>query len=64
MILQVHDELVFDVQRSELDALKALVVEEMENASPLSSAIGGGYGCGRYLVGGALSSGSALALEG
>ncbi|MDA0828602.1 MAG: DNA polymerase I [Bacteroidetes bacterium] len=36
MILQVHDELVFDVQRSELDALKALVVEEMENAYPLA----------------------------
>ena len=36
MILQVHDELVFDVQRSELDALKALVVEEMEKAYPLA----------------------------
>ncbi len=36
MILQVHDELVFDVQRNELDALKALVVEEMEKAYPLS----------------------------
>ncbi len=36
MILQVHDELVFDVQRAELDALKALVVEEMEKAYPLA----------------------------
>ena len=36
MILQVHDELVFDVQRKELDALKTLVVEEMEKAYPLS----------------------------
>ena len=36
MILQVHDELVFDVQRAELDALKALVMEEMEKAYPLA----------------------------
>mgnify|MGYP003321000414 FL=1 len=36
MILQVHDELVFDVQRNELDGLKALVVEEMEKAYPLA----------------------------
>ena len=35
MTLQVHDELVFDVYRPELDELKALVVEEMKNALPL-----------------------------
>ncbi len=32
MILQVHDELNFNVPKNELDTLKALVVEEMENA--------------------------------
>lgn len=35
MILQVHDELVFDVLQSELDALKTLVVREMEQAVSL-----------------------------
>ena len=35
MILQVHDELVFDCLNSELDALKKIVKEEMENALPL-----------------------------
>lgn len=35
MILQVHDELVFDVPREELDIVKKLVKEEMENAVEL-----------------------------
>ena len=35
MILQVHDELVFDVQKNELEQLKALVNGEMENAVQL-----------------------------
>jgi len=35
MILQVHDELVFDAYRPEVDELKALVIEEMQNALPL-----------------------------
>jgi DNA polymerase-1 len=35
MILQVHDELVFDVYRDEVDALKALVLENMQQALPL-----------------------------
>ncbi|MBQ7063048.1 MAG: DNA polymerase I [Bacteroidales bacterium] len=35
MILQVHDELVFDVLNSELDEVKAIVKEEMEQALPL-----------------------------
>ncbi|MCL4111446.1 UNVERIFIED_CONTAM: hypothetical protein GTU68_020720 [Idotea baltica] len=34
MILQVHDELVFDVHISELDEIKALVEEEMKIAIP------------------------------
>lgn len=35
LLLQVHDELVFDVQRSELDHVKASVKELMENAITL-----------------------------
>jgi len=35
MLLQVHDELVFDVVKSELEALKSLVVEHMEAAISL-----------------------------
>ena len=35
MLLQVHDELVFDVELSEKDALKELVKTEMENAVDL-----------------------------
>lgn len=34
MILQVHDELVFDVYRPELDKLKTMVEEKMKNAIP------------------------------
>lgn len=36
MILQVHDELVFDALRSELDELKPLVTDLMQKALPLS----------------------------
>ena len=32
MLLQVHDELVFDVPRTEIESLSAMVKEEMENA--------------------------------
>jgi DNA polymerase-1 len=46
MIMQVHDELVFDVPRAELQELKDLVTEEMEGAAkldvPLSIEIGVG----------------------
>ena len=35
MLLQVHDELVFDVYKPELDAIKPLVKTEMENAYKL-----------------------------
>jgi DNA polymerase-1 len=34
MILQVHDELVFDVQRDELETMKQLVEEKMRTAIP------------------------------
>ncbi len=36
MLLQVHDELVFDVYRPELEAMKALIKDEMENAYTLA----------------------------
>ncbi|MCC5876184.1 MAG: DNA polymerase I [Candidatus Sumerlaeia bacterium] len=36
MILQVHDELIFDVPERELESLSALVVEEMSTALPLN----------------------------
>ena len=35
MILQVHDELVFDVYKSEINEMKKLVKEKMENATRL-----------------------------
>ncbi|MFP4469754.1 MAG: DNA polymerase I [Bacteroidales bacterium] len=35
MILQVHDELVFDAHKEELDILKPLVEENMKNAIPM-----------------------------
>ncbi len=36
MILQVHDELVFDAHLDELSDLKPIIVEKMQNAYPLS----------------------------
>lgn len=35
MIMQVHDELVFDVLRSEADTLRSLILEDMQHAMPL-----------------------------
>jgi DNA polymerase-1 len=35
MLLQVHDELVFEVPRAHIDAVKALVLQVMEGAYPL-----------------------------
>ena len=35
MILQIHDELLFEVPEEELEKLKSIVVTEMENALPL-----------------------------
>ena len=39
MILQVHDELIFDALRSEAVALKACILENMENALPLPNQV-------------------------
>ena len=36
MLLQVHDELVFDVYKEEIPLLKPLIIKEMENAIQLS----------------------------
>ena len=36
MLLQVHDELVFEVPPEELDSVKALVKNQMENAAQLA----------------------------
>ncbi|EAR02247.1 DNA polymerase I [Maribacter sp. HTCC2170] len=36
MLLQVHDELVFDVHKAELEELKSLIQSEMENAYKLA----------------------------
>jgi len=34
MIIQVHDELVFEINKDKLDEAKKLIIEEMENAIP------------------------------
>ena len=44
MILQVHDELVFEVADDEIDAMKTLVTEEMRAALPLDVPIEVGLG--------------------
>ncbi len=36
MLLQVHDELVFDVYKEELERIKPMIKHEMENAFTLS----------------------------
>ena len=36
MLLQVHDELVFDIHKNEMDELKELIKSEMESAYALS----------------------------
>ncbi len=39
MILQVHDELIFDAYKDEADALRALVLENMQAALPLPNQV-------------------------
>jgi DNA polymerase-1 len=39
MLLQVHDELVFEVLKSEIDLMKKLVLEEMSKAMPLPNGV-------------------------
>ena len=47
MVLQVHDELVFDVPQDELTEVEALVVELMEQAVQLSVPLEVCVGCGQ-----------------
>jgi DNA polymerase-1 len=47
MILQVHDELVFEADLAEVDELKALVKHEMENAMPLEVPVRVDIGVGK-----------------
>ncbi|MBC9910963.1 DNA polymerase I [Chitinophaga varians] len=46
MILQVHDELVFDAHRSELDIIKPLILDCMRNALPLDVPVEAEMGIG------------------
>jgi DNA polymerase-1 len=46
MVLQVHDELVFDVHRSELDIVKPIIEANMQNALPLKVPVEVGMGTG------------------
>lgn len=39
MILQVHDELIFDVLKEEADELKAVIIDCMQTAMPLSNGV-------------------------
>jgi DNA polymerase-1 len=39
MILQVHDELVFDVPRNEIDIVRPIIIREMENAMVLPNGV-------------------------
>jgi DNA polymerase-1 len=48
MILQVHDELVFEVPRAELPVASALVQEKMENVLPLGVPLAVEIGVGRH----------------
>ncbi|MEA3465557.1 MAG: DNA polymerase I [Thermodesulfobacteriota bacterium] len=47
MVLQVHDELVFDVPMDELEQVQALVKQEMERAVVLQVPISVSIGCGK-----------------
>lgn len=46
MILQVHDELIFEVPEAEIDTMTKLVIEEMEGAVKLSIPLKVDYGVG------------------
>lgn len=47
MLLQVHDELVFDVFKPELDEVKELVLDKMKTALPLKVPVEVGVGTGK-----------------
>ncbi|HXC07082.1 MAG TPA: DNA polymerase, partial [Bacteroidia bacterium] len=47
MLLQVHDELVFDVPEEEVERLKPMVEEHMRNAIPMKVPMEVGIGTGK-----------------
>lgn len=47
MILQVHDELVFDAHKDEVDIIKPLIIEGMRNAMPLAVPVEAEIGTGK-----------------
>ncbi len=47
MILQVHDELVFEVTENEIEIMKGLVKKEMENVMPMAVPIKVDIGIGK-----------------
>ncbi|HMN95909.1 MAG TPA: DNA polymerase I [Phycisphaerales bacterium] len=47
ILLQIHDELVFEVPEGEIDAVRALVIERMEQAMPLDVPLVAQAGQGR-----------------
>jgi DNA polymerase-1 len=47
MILQVHDELIFEVVPEELEKLKKMVVHEMSNAAKLDVPLTVDWGTGK-----------------
>jgi DNA polymerase-1 len=47
MILQVHDELIFEVPYSELDELREMVIHEMTNAAVLDVPLKVDWGIGK-----------------
>ena len=46
MILQVHDELIFEVEKAELDKLREMVIFEMSNAATLDVPLKVDWGTG------------------
>ena len=46
MILQIHDELIFEVPESEIEKLQSIVIHEMESALPLNVPVGVDWGVG------------------
>ncbi|MBI3622387.1 MAG: DNA polymerase I, partial [Nitrospirae bacterium] len=48
LLLQIHDELVLEVPESELEAVRGLVIEEMEGAASLSVPLRVDVGVGRH----------------
>ena len=48
LLLQVHDELIFDLWRKEEEEAKSMVIDAMENALPLNVPLQVNIGIGRH----------------